>query len=338
MNIYNRYKILKNHIFMQRYIDQHCTMLKWGCIFGFDRDKKIYYKILHNISKFIFIKLKLLFIYKLYIIARFLFGKIDLPYLQIVVTTKCSLQCRDCHDLMPQIPNESHYNGILENIITDLNIILNNVSSIASIRILGGEPLLFKDLPKLLNFIKNQNKIKSFDIISNATIKFNSDLIKELKNCFKVRVFIDDYTQYTNKATKQKLNTIIGELNQNKIKCFVLNSGSADSWFETGKVFKRNRKRTDIINNFLTCGMYCVSYIGSQNDKSGSIFICPRASSMSKIFGIEKFNGDYIALDSKTLNQDFINFYTKDFFECCDYCHDMDKPKKMIPAGIQIDK
>ena len=56
MNIYNRYKILKNHIFMQRYIDQHCTMLKWGCIFGFDRDKKLYYKILHNISKFIFIK------------------------------------------------------------------------------------------------------------------------------------------------------------------------------------------------------------------------------------------------------------------------------------------
>ena len=65
MNIYNRYNILKNHIFTQRYIDQHCTMLKWGCIFGFDRDKKLYYKLLHKIAKFIFIKLKLLFIYKL---------------------------------------------------------------------------------------------------------------------------------------------------------------------------------------------------------------------------------------------------------------------------------
>lgn len=338
MSLYNRYKALKNPIFMQRYINQHCTMLKWGCVFGFDRDKKLFYKISHNMTRFIFIKLKLLFVYKLYIMARFLFGKIDLPYLQIVVTTKCTLRCKDCHDLMPQIPNEFHYNGVLENIIRDFNIILNSVDSIASIRILGGEPLLFKDLPKLLNFIKNQNKIKSFDIISNATIPFNHNLISELKNCHKVRIFIDDYTKHTNKTTKQKLNAITDKLAKNKIKCFVLNSGGDDSWFEAGKVFKRHRKREDIIKNFLMCGMYCVSYIGSNSDENGGIFICPRASSMSKIFGLEKFSGDFIALDSKTLKQDFVDFYSKDFFECCDYCHDMDKPKKMIPAGIQISK
>ena len=41
---------------------------------------------------------------------------------------------------------------------------------------------------------------------------------------------------------------------------------------------------------------------------------------MSKIFGLEKFTDDYISLDSKTLKKDFIIFYSKDFFECCDYC------------------
>lgn len=337
MNIFNRLKMLQNTMFIRRYIHQHCTMLKWGCIFGFDRDKKLYYKISHNMTRFIFIKLKLLFVYKLYIMARFLFGKIDLPYLQIVVTTKCTLKCRDCHDLMPQIPNNRHYEGNIENILKDLNIILNSVDSISSIRIIGGEPLLFKDLPKLFHFIKKQHKIKSFDIISNATIPFNYDLIRELKNCHKVRVFIDDYTKYTNKATIQKLNEITNTLKQNKIKCFVLNSGG-QSWFDTGKIYKRHRVKKDIVNNFITCGMYCVSYIGSQSgNENGGIFICPKASSMSKIFGLEKFNGDYIDLGSPTLKQDFRNFYIKDFFECCDYCHDMNKPKKMIPAGIQIE-
>lgn len=336
MNIYNRFKILKNHIFMQRYINQNCIMFKWGCVFGYDRNKKMLYKIGHNITKFFYIKLNLMFIYKFYIIIRFLFGKIDLPYLQIVVTTKCTLQCRDCHDLMPQIPIGSHYMGILENIIKDLNIILDNVDSIVSIRILGGEPLLFKDLSKLINFIKNQNKIKSFDIISNGTISFTPELIYELKNCHKARVFIDDYTKYTNKSTVQKLNSITNILKQNEIKCFVLNSSGAESWFDIGKVYKRYRIKKNIINNFLSCGMYCVSYIGLQDNKNGGIFICPKASSMSKIFGLEKFTDDYISLDSKTLKKDFIIFYSKDFFECCDYCHDMDKPKKMIPAGIQI--
>lgn len=81
MNIYNRFKILKNHIFMQRYINQNCIMFKWGCVFGYDRNKKMLYKIGHNITKFLYIKLNLMFIYKFYIIIRFLFGKIDLPYL-----------------------------------------------------------------------------------------------------------------------------------------------------------------------------------------------------------------------------------------------------------------
>lgn len=103
----------------------------------------------------------------------------------------------------------------------------------------------------------------------------------------------------------------------------------------TGKVYKRNREISKITNNFLACGMYCVSLIGDKQS-FGKIFICPRASSMSKLYDIKNFDGDYIDLSSNNIKKDIIKFYGKNFFNAYDYCHDMSKNKQYIEAGIQL--
>ena len=50
--------------------------------------------------------------------------------------------------------------------------------------------------------------------------------------------------------------------------------------------------------------------------------MCPVASSLSKLKGIDEFSGDYIALENGNLRDRILAFYAQDFFKACDYCQD----------------
>ena len=72
------------------------------------------------------------------------------------------------------------------------------------------------------------------------------------------------------------------------------------------------------------------------NDSAGQIFLCPIASSLSRLKGLDEFRGDFIELDSSLNKQKILDFYAQDFFNACDYCHNMWEKKREIPVAIQI--
>lgn len=79
--------------------------------------------------------------------------------------------------------------------------------------------------------------------------------------------------------------------------------------------------------------------LGSEKcQPKGQIFICPVASSLSRLKGLGEFNGDFISLDSNISKKKFWDFYAQDFFKACDYCHDMSKGRTYIPMAIQTNK
>lgn len=65
-------------------------MMQWGAVFGYDRNKRFARGLFYKIARICFERYKLMFFYKFFIILRFLCGKIDIPYMQIVVTTRCT--------------------------------------------------------------------------------------------------------------------------------------------------------------------------------------------------------------------------------------------------------
>ncbi|WP_232086774.1 hypothetical protein [Helicobacter winghamensis] len=105
-------------------------------------------------------------------------------------------------------------------------------------------------------------------------------------------------------------------------------------WYKVEKVYKRNRTKEEIVANFHACGMSCVSLMSGDtrenvrtNESKASaggraIFVCPVASSLSKLKGIDEFSGDYIALENGNLRDRILAFYAQDFFKACDYCQD----------------
>ena len=267
-------------------------------------------------------------------------GKVDIPYVEIVLTTKCTLRCESCNNLMQYFSAKNQYTCTLEGILESLNCLLENVESIQRLRIIGGEPLMFKDLPQLVHAIEKRHKIRAFDIATNGTIVPKDELLRAFKDSKRFRkVSISDYSSAPNLKIPLQQETLFKKLKEYGIDYSFLTGGI---WYKVEKIYKRNRTKEGVIKNFLACQMPCVSLMSGDRGKdeareNGHIFVCPIASSLSKLKGIEEFSGDYITLEKGDLRDKILNFYAQDFFKACDYCQDYSKPRVDIPAAIQTD-
>ena len=285
-------------------------------------------------------------------------GKVDIPYIELVLTTKCTLRCESCNNLMQYFNPKNQYTCTLQGITHSLDKLFAAVDSIQSMRIIGGEPLLFKDVDKIIAYLGRQEKLLSFNIVTNGTLLLKEDAINALKACNNAMVYISDYSASPNLKIPLKQDTLINQLKTNNIPHCILWTDKDSAWFNPGKIYKRNRTKDDIIRNFRACMMPCVSLMsneGIRNEKdidnsivkdssksnlapSGALFICPIASSLSRLRGLEEFQGDFIDLSASNLRERIIEFYGQDFFKACDYCHDMWLKKEQIPIAIQTDK
>lgn len=128
------------------------------------------------------------------------------------------------------------------------------------------------------------------------------------------------------------------------------------SWWDFGKIYKRNRDKDGNIENFRACSRFMVCYSVMSNEgldkyngggalqshsnsqSKGQIFICPVASSLSRLRGLDEFEGDFVQLDSSLTKEKILAFYNQEFFKACDYCHDYAKVKTYVPVGVQTDE
>lgn len=153
------------------------------------------------------------FFLKSYFQKRVTQGKVDIPYLELVLTTKCTLRCESCNNLMQYFSPKNQYTCTLEGILESLDCLLENIESIQRLRIIGGEPLMFKELPQLVVALEQRKKIRSFDILTNATIDFKEELLQELKKAKKLRkISISDYSTSPNLKIPLKQENIFKAL------------------------------------------------------------------------------------------------------------------------------
>jgi len=116
-----------------------------------------------------------------------------LGFLDFPITTRCSLNCKDC---MQYIPYRSKQDIPIIKLKHDLDSLFKCVSFIGEISIIGGEPFLHKHLTELLKYI-NENyieRIGSLVITTNGTIIPN---LHTLNKCYDVDAFISisDYSE-----------------------------------------------------------------------------------------------------------------------------------------------
>ena len=111
----------------------------------------------------------------------------ELLHLDLVITECCSLNCRDCSNLMQYYDHPCNLSS--DEVINDLRKITGSLK-IGELNILGGEPFVNqKVLSAVLAFLTEEkaDRVDSINIITNGTIVPGEECINAMKNNPKTR-------------------------------------------------------------------------------------------------------------------------------------------------------
>ncbi len=203
-----------------------------------------------------------------------LFGRICIPQVEFAITTTCNLKCKNCTNYIPYLSRENQRTISFSDFRTYLENLLSNAHRLESLLLLGGEPLLHKELPQMLDFALQNPKIGSVYITTNGTIYFSEALravFDKHKGSKKLWIWVSNYTANPRLAKRLKSYDLVAYLKANDMNYIFIDD---NVWGEAQPPTYREFSRTDAENSayFLACNTPCVSVYGDE------LSICPRAS------------------------------------------------------------
>ncbi len=246
-----------------------------------------------------------------------------IPNLDFMITTVCTLKCEKCCSLMPDYNEKSHYIETFCKYKENFDNLMHSINYVGRLQFIGGEPLLNKDLPKMLEYAAKSKKVKAIVIITNGTIIPNQELInicRKYKN--KVRISISDYRSNT-ELKNLKTQDVHNAFKQSGAHTYLTN----DLWYERGEIKKENRNVEELIKAMSSCWQYnCPIYL------DGEMHLCSRSVAIKRI--IDNSIKDYVTITkNKDSSKDIIKLFSRDYVDACDYCH-TDLTQR-IPRAIQ---
>lgn len=249
------------------------------------------------------------------------FDKFIIPSLDLILTEKCSLKCADCANLMPYFksPKDSELGQMLNN----LEIILEKVDSITELRILGGEPFLFRHINEVLKFSLIQKKIPNIIIYTNGTIVPRVETLEYLNND-KIVLEITDYGKLSRNFDKlvktcvdKKINFLIRKL--------------GESWDDSANIIKSIRSEKEDQRIFEEC---CAKYLFTL--MHGKIYRCPFSASLDALKKITLHSNNSQIIDKNLSKEDLQKFiYGTTFVDSCRFCQGRSKILSRVKPARQ---
>lgn len=245
--------------------------------------------------------------------------KISIPTFEFILTTKCSLKCKDCASLMPYYKRDANFTLDFENYKTKLDNVLKVVDKIYQLKLQGGEALLVKDLEKIIEYTVNKKQIVYPCLITNCTIEFSEDLLDLLEKYNKrIYLVLSNYSSNPKLEKRLKIEKIKEQLNKRKI---YYAAEDELEWGEVGKIQPHNRNKEELRKIHKTCWQRdCIAYANGELhpcSRSYMIYRNMESNDVHKGHDCINFNVNYSKYEFfKMLKK----FYEKKFFYVCDYC------------------
>lgn len=241
-------------------------------------------------------------------------NRLFLRSVDIIITERCSLRCKDCSNLMQyyEKPKDSNTDILLKSIDAFCLII----DEVMDFRILGGEPFMNRNWPIIVKRLIEESKGKRVVLYTNGTIIPDEKGISSLKND-KTLVIISDYG-----SLSRNLMGLKQILEKNKIAYYVL---EIDEWLDCAGITPHHRGIDQQREIFRVC---CAKNMATLSD--GKLFRCPYSANAARLQAVPDYKNDYIdlfqePLDStgihKTKNKVRDYIFNKEYLETCDYCN-----------------
>lgn len=249
----------------------------------------------------------------------------NLTTLDVVVTERCSLKCRDCANAMQYYRRPRDCD--LQLARQSLERYLACVDFLPKAFIIGGEPFMNPEVHRIIEWCSDHPKIGSIWIFTNGSIIPHGAAIAAMKKP-KVMVRLSDYG-----GLVQNLPAFVDCLLREQIpyKRF-----TCDVWQDLGPMRERHYSPEQVQEVFASCE--CRDIFTLLN---GRIYHCPWSAHGDNLGLIQPNADDVIDLMNQSIPNDRIERsirYLKD--ECtglsaCGYCNGRGASAPTIPAAVQ---
>lgn len=261
--------------------------------------------------------------------------KLFIPLCQTCVTERCTLKCEKCAHACHLVGKDSS-DLSLEEVKESANAYFNIVNHTGEFVLIGGEPLLYKELAAAVNYIgsKFRKQIGIFSITTNGTIVPNDAVLDACKKN-EVLFRISNYSKSIPKM-KEKHERLINKLNEYGVSYSI--TKEEFTWKDYGFEYV-NRKHENLEKVFDECATPC------HEVRKNRFYKCVMARCVSEnMYGTEC--GDYLDLNSIDNNSEgkrimleySLGYSDKGYMDICNKCNGKDAEKYVIPAAVQVKK
>lgn len=257
---------------------------------------------------------------------RFFLRSID-----IVITERCSLKCRNCSNLMQYY--EKPQNLDLGMLLISINAFCQAVDEVMEFRVLGGDVFMNKDWPVVVKRLTDEPKANRVVLYTNGTLMPLENDIVILKHP-KVLVVVSNYGVISRNLTGLKQL-----FEREKIVYHIL---EVSEWLDCATVRPRHRGEEENKRIFKIC---CAKNITTLSD--GKVFRCPYAANANRLAATPNYIGDYVDLFAEPLNAANVvrvknklkNYIlNKDYLKTCDFCSARPLSGAEVEPAEQINK
>ncbi len=264
------------------------------------------------------------------------YNRIIVPLVQISVTERCTLKCEKCAHACNLVEKDKNDMDIEEAKKT-VDGFFEVADACKEFVLIGGEPLLYKCLPELIEYIgvRYRSQIQTFSITTNGTLSPSKDL---LDKCLKHDVIfrISNYSK-TLPYIKEKIERMTQLLEKYNIR-YILAPDNQE-WMDYGfGIYDRGDKESELIKAFDECKTIC------HEIRNGRFYYCVMARSVSENLHFNVGKDDYFDLSSIKNESDrevffeYLQGYSdKGYLDMCRYCRGKNAINYPIPPAVQKD-
>ena len=253
-------------------------------------------------------------------------NKLNLKTLDVQITEKCSLKCKDCSNLMQYYtrPQDSEIDILFKSI----EKVMLAIDELQEFRVLGGDPFMNKDLHKIINKLIEYDKCKKIVVYTNAKFVPKGENLNCLKN-EKVMLDITDYGTVSSAADSFVEMAKKENILYTRVKC--------NTWVDCGRIIPKTDKNHEELKSLFNncCNSDLISLL------HGKIYRCPFSANGVNLGAIPKNPEDEIDLMDDTISNDELRekikklCFEKDYLSACSFCNGRDYSTVNIPSAIQ---
>ena len=243
--------------------------------------------------------------------------------LDLVLTEKCSLKCKECSNLMQYYskPIDEDF----DELTSSLDILMNTVDYVYEVRLIGGEPMIYKKIDLIIKQLLKYKNFEKINIYTNGTIVLSEEKMKVFQN-EKIMFEISNYGKISRNVSR--LESTLSKMNIPFI------THKVTTWQDCAKMKPFNR--TEQLNKEIF-GNCCENQ--GLTMLHGKLYLCPFSAHATNLKGIPYAAGDIVDVKIKNKNElrEKIHklYFEKEVLEACKSCNGRDHNVSSVDAAIQ---